>query len=242
MNNCPNNFICINQTNIILIFLGIIILVIYYNYITKNKEVNILDDKEPEKIKDKEINEIEIEDNIKIIDNNPQKKTNIIYSNKYEDNYYIKDQPLYTVNKNLARVINPLLPPERSNPYTIPYSINNSPLHTGIGLPINIPTRGYETEYSQIGVLTNNDNNKNTILPLYGRPLYPGSTKWLYYTSTDKFNSIKIPINYKNRNCTDDIGCDEINNNDELNIPAYNNKFNVSIYNIDKPKYIPYVV
>ena len=53
---------------------------------------------------------------------------------------------------------------------------------------------------------------------------------------------IKIPITYKNRNCSDDLGCDELYDNSELVIPAYNNKlFKVTIYQLDKPRYIPYV-
>ena len=179
---------------------------------------------------------------IKLIDNTPIKgKTNIIYSNNYEDNYFIEKPPLYQINKNLNRLINPLLPPERSNPYTTIFDPSISKLGTGIGVPINISTRGDIVDYSQVGVLTNNSNNKNTILPLFGKQTYPGSNKWLYYTSTDKYNSIKLPINFKNRNCSNDIGCDEITENDELNVPAYNSNFKVTIYNIDKPRYIPYI-
>lgn len=177
---------------------------------------------------------------VKVIDNNPPNvQTNIIYSNSYED----KTPPLYVVNKNLNRIINPLLPPERSQPYTIPYSIDFSPMGTGYGLPINISTRGPMMDYSQVGVLTNNDNHKNTIIPLYGRPVYHGSSKWLYYTSTDKYNTIKLPITHKSRNCSDDIGCDELSDGETLTIPAYNNNtFKVSIYQLDKPRYIPYIV
>ena len=31
---------------------------------------------------------------------------------------------------------------------------------------------------------------------------------------TDKFQSIKVPIHNKNRDCTQDLGCDEIYEND----------------------------
>ena len=185
--------------------------------------------------------EIENKSNtIKLIENTPKKtETNIIYSNSFDDT----SQSVYVVNKNINRIINPLLPPERSSPYTNKYSLDISPIGTGVGLglPINISTRGPQVDYSQIGVLTNNDNGKNTILPLYGRPMYHGSSKWLYYTSTDKYNSIKVPINYKNRNCSDDNGCDELTEGDSLNVPAYNNTFKVTTYQLDKPRYIPYI-
>ena len=161
----------------------------------------------------------------------------IIYSDSYET-----ESPLYIVNRSFNRLINPLLPPERSHPQTSPYTVDISPLGTNRGIPINISSRGPVMDYSQIGILTNNSGESNTILPLYGKPLYSGSNKWLYYTTTDKSNMIKIPITYKNRNCSDDFGCDELYDNSELVIPAYNNKlFKVTIYQLDKPRYIPYV-
>jgi hypothetical protein len=161
----------------------------------------------------------------------------IIYSDSYEN-----ESPLYIVNRSFNRLINPLLPPERSHPQTSPYTVDISPLGTNRGIPINISSRGPVMDYSQIGILTNNSGESNTILPLYGKPVYSGSNKWLYYTTTDKSNMIKIPITYKSRNCSDDLGCDELYDNSELVVPAYNNKiFKVTIYQLDKPRYIPYV-
>lgn len=161
---------------------------------------------------------------------------NIIYSDSYES-----DNPLYVVNRNLNRLINPLLPPERSNPSTGQYDVDISPISTPYGVPINIPTRGAQPNYSQVGILTHNGAD-NIILPLFGKPVYSGSRKWLYYTTTDKNNMIKIPISHKNRDCSGDFGCDELNDSEELTIPAYNNKnFQVTIYHLDKPRYIPYV-
>lgn len=232
MNNCPTNKICINQYILIILFS---IPLIYLYFINTNTNTN---NTKMDNIIAENTNDTEKSNTIKVIDNIPKKvETNIIYSNSFED----KSPPLYVVNKNINRLINPLLPPERSNPYTNPYSLDIYPMGTSFGLPINISTRGPSVEYSQIGVLTNNDNGKNTILPLYGKPTYQGSSKWLYYTSTDKYNSMKIPINYKNRNCSDDTGCDELSEGDSLNVPAYNNTFKVTTYQLDKPRYIPYI-
>ena len=143
----------------------------------------------------------------------------------------------YEAQKNMERIINPLLPPERS--YVNTY-----------GVPINIPSRGPFQAYQQVGILTKENivdpdklpgnNNESNILPLFGRPTYTGSNRWNYYTSSDKFQSVKLPINIDGRKCTDDLGCNELMDGDMVTIPSYNGRFKVEIYDFDKPRYIPY--
>ena len=142
------------------------------------------------------------------------------------------------VNRSHERVVNPLLPPERSYEQTY-------------GIPINIPSRGYSNAFQQVGMLyketiqsesqTPGNNSDVNILPLYGRPTYPGSNKWSYYTSSDKFNMIKIPFSHKGRECDSEHGCEELYDDDTVDIPAYNGQFRVKIYGYDKPRYIPYM-
>lgn len=144
----------------------------------------------------------------------------------------------YDANKSMERIINPLLPPERSYQNTY-------------GVPINIPSRGPNVSYQQVGILykenvENTDkmpgnNNDSNILPLFGRPTYNGSNKWNYYTSSDKFQNFKLPIKIDGRKCDDDLGCNELRDGDMISIPSYNGRFRVEIYNYDKPSYIPYV-
>lgn len=143
-------------------------------------------------------------------------------------------------SKDYHRAMNPLLPPERTYPYGNPsiQEIN----HRMPKMPINIPTRGESGTYSQVGILTAPDENNPTILPLYGKPTYPGSSKWLYYTSTDKLPTVKIPLKNKNKECSGDQGCEEIQIQDKINVPAYAGKeFNVEMYKMDAPRYIPYI-
>jgi len=143
-------------------------------------------------------------------------------------------------SKDYQRTVNPLLPPERSYPYGNP-SVQEIHNRTP-KLPINIPTRGESGTYSQVGILTAPDENNPTVLPLYGKPTYPGSSKWLYYTSTDKQPTVKIPLKNKDRDCSGDQGCDEIQVQDKINIPAYANKeFDVNIYKMDTLRYIPHI-
>jgi hypothetical protein len=130
------------------------------------------------------------------------------------------------VNKDFERIVNPLLAPERS--YNSTYRV-----------PINVPTRGFSETYQQVGAINSGDQ----ILPLYGRPRWPGATKWNYYTSTDSFQSVKLPVRYKNRDCQDDVGCDEVYDGDSISIPQYGKErdFKANIYRLDKPYYLPFL-
>jgi len=122
-----------------------------------------------------------------------------------------------------TRIYDPLLPPEKSYDITARNAIN-------------IPTRGETPLYQQIGTLTDADNR---ILPLYGRPTWRGSNKWNYYTNTDGYNTIKLPVKAKNRNCLDDNGCDELYDDDTIAVPQYGGaSFRVNVYPYDKPRYI----
>tara|TARA_Y100000389_G_scaffold203859_1_gene253785 strand:+ start:379 stop:894 length:516 start_codon:yes stop_codon:yes gene_type:complete len=139
---------------------------------------------------------------------------------------------------------------EKNNTTMVPHShnIETSPiqnvhcLHGPIlkpRIPINIPTRGGCDDYRQIGVLTNNDNSK--ILPLFGRQIWRGSSKWHYSTQTDKLVSVFLPVVKDGRNCSSEYGCDELYENDDVDVPQLNERFKVTIYNIDGPRYIPYL-
>ncbi len=142
-------------------------------------------------------------------------------------------------NKAYERINNPLIPPEKS--YEAVY-----------GVPINIPTRATTGGFQQVGYLYRSEvsdsdkqigNNSDTaIIPLYGHRLFNGSDKWNYYVSSDKYHSIKMPIMHKNRKCDSEYGCNEIYNDDEIDVPAYNSRFKVQIYEFDKPRYLPNVI
>ena len=170
------------------------------------------------------------------IEETPQ--TNIII------NYEPKTSPhTHIVNKDYERIVNPLSPPERRN-----FHLDVNPLQ---GVPINIPTRGEKVGYMQVGVLHKeeiDDDNKEigknsepVILPLFGCPTYQGSNKWSYYTATDKYNQVKLPITNNSRVCNSEYGCDELYDGDNVSLPAYNGNFKVSKYEFDKPRYIPHL-
>ena len=145
----------------------------------------------------------------------------------------------YIQMKNYDRVVNPLLPPERSYENTY-------------GIPINVPSRGMSGGFQQVGMLYKDDivsedsrigkDSSSVIMPLYGRPTYPGSSKWNYYVSSDKYHAVKMPVNVNGKSSDETHGVDELFDNDNLQLPAYNGNFVVKIYNYDKPRYIPYVL
>ena len=127
------------------------------------------------------------------------------------------------------------------NPYSEPVRDNrifNN--YNGPKVAINIPTQSFDTNYRQIGILTKL-NGGDTILPLMGRPLFSNRDKWNFYTMNDKNNMIKLPITFKNKSCTSDIGCDNVYNGDLVYVEGYNEMFKVTVYDNDVMRYIPYL-
>ena len=91
--------------------------------------------------------------------------------------------------------------------------------------------------YQQVGVLVAEGGSSTsaapdrTVLPLYGRELDSRRGKWNYYTRTDGTNPVQVPVRIKNRVCDDDrVGCDEVYNDDSVNIPALGRSMKASIY------------
>tara|TARA_Y100001958_G_C21244379_1_gene573580 strand:+ start:1846 stop:2502 length:657 start_codon:yes stop_codon:yes gene_type:complete len=111
--------------------------------------------------------------------------------------------------------------------------------HTKKGLPINIRTSGsYDTEYTQLGFLS---NGKENLIPLFGRMIMPNRNKWQYYTMSDKFHSIRLPITANGKNASGEYGCDEISNGDTVYVEGYNRPFKVTLYEKQQFNYIPYL-
>lgn len=132
-----------------------------------------------------------------------------------------------------SAMFNPMVPPLKDAVF---YPKNSSDPR---GIPININTRGFDTSYKQVGVLTR-INGKETILPLMGRPLHANHSKWQYYTMTDKNNAIKLPISYNGKSCTSEYGCNDMYNGDTVYVEGYKDAFKVTMYENDAPRYIPF--
>jgi len=100
-------------------------------------------------------------------------------------------------------------------------------------MPINIPTQGLPESFQSVGII----NVGEQVLPLYGRRTTGGSDRWNYYTRTDTYNPVPVPVRFGKRNCMDDVGCNEIMSGET--VTALNKEGKTDIYRFDGPKYIP---
>lgn len=100
----------------------------------------------------------------------------------------------------------------------------------------SIPTQGIPETYQSMGVITMEDGQ---VLPLYGRRTASRSDRFQYYTRTDSYNPVQLPIKYNRRDCQDDVGCDELFDRESVTITPTNKSGQVSIYRFDGPTYIP---
>lgn len=146
------------------------------------------------------------------------------------NNIFTKPDSIYTTNNDV--LLNPYSPPNRDD-----RPINNLDVR---GMPINVRTQGVESNYRQVGLLTR-ITGPETILPLMGRPLIAGRDTWNFYTMSDKNNMVKLPITFKNKNCTSEYGCDNIYNGDTVYVEGYNDAFKVTMYENNTMRYIPYL-
>lgn len=108
------------------------------------------------------------------------------------------------------------------------------------GNPVNmldpIPTRGAPEAYQQMGVMVGADGKP---LPLYGRRTAPRSDKFNYYTRTDSYNPVALPVTFNNRDCQDNLGCNEISSGDSIRISPTGESAKVTLYGFDGPRYSP---
>jgi len=127
------------------------------------------------------------------------------------------------------------------------YSIAPQPLRNSFDMrgpgpmgpaTFGMATQGSPAQYQSYGFITTSDGQT---LPLYGRRTTNRSDRFNYYTRTDTYNPIPIPIRYKGRDCQDSIGCDELFDNEEVR--AINGKQGqVKIYQFGGPTYSPDVM
>ena len=160
-------------------------------------------------------------------------------------------------NQHFINISNPTIPKFSSifstsasnvlmNPFAAPLKNGNYFPRDGgdpRGIPININTRGFDTNYRQVGILTRNVQvqGEEVILAVMGRPLYSNRSKWQYYTMNDKSNAIKLPMSHNGRSCTSEYGCDELMSGDTVYVEGYNDAFKVTIYENSQPRYIPFL-
>jgi hypothetical protein len=117
-------------------------------------------------------------------------------------------------------------------------------LMPGVGA---IPTRTFSTEYSQVGILTREQSrdakfdSDKLIVPLMGRQVDTGRSKWQYYSISNSGNlNTKLPIRIRGKNCSGEYGCDEVSDGDEIYVQGYDDVFRATVYETGSFAYRPY--
>jgi len=93
------------------------------------------------------------------------------------------------------------------------------------------PLREYKpSSFQQVGLLTGNGGSET--FPIYGKPSYAYRDRWNYYTTTQGEQMYPLPISNGDRDCTEDIGCQELYGNEELSILGKEGTFKSKIYRV----------
>lgn len=117
-------------------------------------------------------------------------------------------------------------------------AIPELPPRGATALPFNIPTQGLPESFQSVGVINVNDQ----MLPLYGRRTTGGSDRWNYYTRTDTYNPVPLPVTYQKRNCMDGVGCSEMMSGETIVIDGLQKEGKAQLYRMDGPTYLPGIV
>lgn len=105
-------------------------------------------------------------------------------------------------------------------------------------VPINVSTRGLPQAYQQMGIIKSGEQ----LLPLYGRQTAYRSDRYNYYTRTDTYNPIQLPVRFQRRDCMDSIGCEELFGGENVSVSGIGKEGRVEVYKFDGPTYIPGLV
>jgi hypothetical protein len=127
--------------------------------------------------------------------------------------------------------------PEPLRVWQTPPDLRGAMLPPG-AVPINIPTRGLPQAFQQSGIIKTGDQ----VLPLYGRQTAYRTDRYNYYTRTDSYNPVQLPVRYQKRDCMDSIGCEELLGGESIQISGIGKSGDVEVFRFDGPAYIPGLV
>ena len=214
MKKCPPGVICIENYSMFFLFICVIIIVyLIYNNI-KGQSI--------------------------VVNNSPTEKI-VIKDTQRENTGVGSFIPSWTyTNLPSDPLLNPYAPPLRDERYFIP-GYNNIPPGA---VPINMSTNigAVDTTYRQLGILTpTNSSNKDSIVPLMGRPLFTNRDKWQYYSTSNQHNNVKLPVSRAGKSCTNEYGCDRLYNGDTVYVEGMNEAYKITMYDNDTIKYLPFV-
>lgn len=138
-------------------------------------------------------------------------------------NQSIHRQPLTIVNQGDSRYSRA---PEPERDWNTSPDVSRIPRPEA---PFNIPTQGVPETYQSMGIVKTSDGK---LLPLFGRRSISARERYNYYTRTDTYNPIPLPIEMQGRDCQDQVGCPELFNGDRVKVSTTNDTGEVTIYKV----------
>ncbi len=142
-----------------------------------------------------------------------------------------QQQPTIIVNNEGQQDGRYAMPPK-------PLRFWRAPPDPGVWNPTTLPSiasRGLPESYQTIGLLKYPGGE---LKPLLGRRTAGSNDRWNYYTRTDTYNPVPVPLKQKNRDCMDDVGCSEVFDGDRLK-SLNGEEVQVTLYKMNGPTYIP---
>ena len=93
------------------------------------------------------------------------------------------------------------------------------------------PVKEYKPGHvQQMGVLLGEDGDT---LPLYGKEVRGRRDRYHYYTSTPGEQIYSLPVSYDNRDCMDDMGCQELYGNESISVLGKTVPYQAKLYRTD---------
>lgn len=93
------------------------------------------------------------------------------------------------------------------------------------------PVKEYKPGHTQqMGLLL---GEGGMTLPLYGKEVRGRRDRYHYYTTTSGDNLYPIPVIVGDRDCVDDIGCQELYGNETVSVTGKTGSFEVKMYRTD---------
>jgi hypothetical protein len=114
------------------------------------------------------------------------------------------------------------------------------PVAVPVEIPVQIPMerefrkppiKEYKPGYvQQMGLLVGPDEET---LPLYGKEVRGRRDQYHYYTTTPGEQIYPLPVTLNNRDCMDDIGCQELYGNESVSVLGKTGSFQTKLYRTD---------
>jgi hypothetical protein len=120
------------------------------------------------------------------------------------------------------------------------YGYNRPELDLRGSIPIPTATQGFPLDYTQVGILTQyNDDKYPLILPLMGRRSMSSRDKMNYYSMSDSGSlNTKLSVKRNGKSGTSEMGCEELYTGDEVSVDGHNTKFVSTIYENNSFQYV----